>query len=197
MMYTRLRSLAWIAAFGFACLAPSASQAQMKLGGVRTEIIPDPNVRHHFQVILESGSFVKEGDYFTVYDIPDLVIGTNLQPNNWAASFSNSGVDPLVPPLPGFDNPLIPNVTFRYFAPIDVITVPPSLPFIVIGDFSVQAIQEPVQTVFKFGSESSGHTKTYYEVFGVPEPATFLMMGAGLAAVGLAFRGRRRANAGT
>lgn len=52
------------------------------------------NFRHEYDIGLESGSMLKPGDYFTIYDFAGFVGDTNQQPAGFTFSSSNSGPTP-------------------------------------------------------------------------------------------------------
>ena len=53
----------------------------------------DGNYKWSYEGQLNPAQKVIKGDFFTIYDFSGFVPGTNLQPADWAFSWSNSGRD--------------------------------------------------------------------------------------------------------
>lgn len=66
-----------------ALLAPGPARAG--LVPTKVSVTPEgPNQLWMYAVMLPTGSLLKSGDYFTIYDFAGLVSGTNGQPTGWA-----------------------------------------------------------------------------------------------------------------
>jgi len=68
--------------------------------------------RHEYDIGLQSGSMLKSGDYFTIYDFAGFVEGTNTQPSGFTFSTANSGPTPAGV-LPSDDGG-VSNLTWTY-----------------------------------------------------------------------------------
>jgi hypothetical protein len=139
---------------------------------------------------------VTHGDFFTIYDFGNFVSGSNLQPSNWAFSFSLAGKNPsLVLPV---DNPSIMNLTWTYMG------TTPINGSALLGDFSVIASTNQLRDS-DFAAEatrnSGPNAGTKIDNVGrvsvpVPEMSALLpilsICGAGLAASIPSFLRRRK-----
>jgi hypothetical protein len=138
------------------------------------------------------------GTFFTLYDIPGLVTsGPNAPtaPSGWGISINFSGLTPSGQLL--FDDPAAANVTFYYTGAIiagPAIVSPFSYDSTYgdpqIGVFSYQATKNQNKTVDQGQGPIEIPVAPSGPQGGVPEPASVLMLGAGLIA--LAQIGRRR-----
>jgi hypothetical protein len=152
------------------------------------------NYRYTYSVQLQSGSVLKSGDYFTIFDFAGMVGGTNTQP----AGFKFSTV--VTGPTPEFVNPaddaMTANATWTYTGSE---TIGPSE----LGEFSLVSRYDmtnndsfAAQTHRQDGLPNGNVTDTNVPVptcyQHVPEPSTLIMVIAGVPlALGLR-RMRRR-----
>jgi len=159
--------------------------------------IPDPNFVYTFHVkltnvVVPPGEEIAPGDFFTVYDVPGLIAGTNNQPFNWAASFNFVGQTPsgVSPP----DNPSVLNVTWTFVGAVPILA-PQDL-----GFFSVEATSDIPATSLNYagqttligdGKHSNAGSVT---VTAVPEPGVTVLV-ALPAVLGVVWLRRRRAAA--
>jgi hypothetical protein len=152
--------------------------------------IPDPSFRYTFHAILTNvpnppGVEIVMGDFFTVYDLRGIILGTNSQPNNWAATFNLVGNTP--PDTNPPDNPAIFNVTWTYVG-TDPILAPMEL-----GFFSVQSTDGSLTSLVYAGQDTllSGGKKGNVGTVPIPEPTSLLLAGIGLPATWFVTRRRR------
>ena len=174
-----------------------AAPAEAGLMPTKVSVTPEgPNQLWMDSVMLPSGSMLKTGDYFTIYDFAGLVEGSNNLPAGWA--FSSAAVGPTPDRLVPDDSAALLNLTWTYTG----------------ADF------DPGQTglgnfwaASEYGSSGDGFftatthvstgTKTdsniTYTVVpvpappAVPEPTTLILAGLGLPFAALARRVARRA----
>jgi hypothetical protein len=156
---------------------------------------PDPNFIYTFHAALTNvvnppGEEIVNGDFFTVYDIPGLIAGTNNQPPNWAASFALVGRTPAgVSPA---DSTSILNVTWTYVGTVPLLA-PQDL-----GLFSVEATSDtPAKSLVWAGQDTiigdGKHPSTgTVTVTAVPEPGASLLVAFSVA-LGAVWCRRRRA----
>jgi len=143
-----------------------------------------------------NGGELDAGDFFTIYDVGGISGPANASaPANWTITTQFHGIDPptIVPP----DDPGILNVTFHYNGP--TIQTSGSNVDLAVGQFFVITSADNFSfTGFQASQSHTQPSSTEDSVSGAitvpgnatPEPTTFLLLGAGLAAFG--FIRRRR-----
>jgi hypothetical protein len=179
-----------LAVVGLVGSAQVPARAEIIVKSVRVRDVPDPSLIYSIELTLPSGSEVAKGDFITLGNIPGLVLGTNNQPSNWAATF-----------------PTFEEVTWRYIGR-DPLTVPTGLTELNLGTFSVQAESDFVPQFLDYSGQTtspidgskqpfSGRAPVINEstVPTVPEPSTMVMSALGLATVLAASRRRAAARA--
>ena len=176
-----------LAARAEAGLLPTSSSAQAD----------GSNTRYTYGVVLTSDSTLKTGDFFTVYDFPGAVTGTNVQPAGWTFSSANTGMTP--PGINVTDNAAVPNATWTYSGP----TLTGQMG---MGNFMLDSTNTPSTTPTSFaaltqraidGQNESTATTTLtpssqVTIQSIPEPATLALVGIGLPFAGLFGRWRRK-----
>jgi hypothetical protein len=138
-------------------------------------------------------------DYFTIYDFAGFIPGSATAPANWVFQSMNVGSRPgSVLPT---DNPYIPNLTWYYTGskvtgPVEISNG--------LGLFTAKSIYGE-QTLGSFAADATKHDPINLKIDGmvqqtvgsvtvptVPEPSTFVLLGAGLiGAVAMRRRARK------
>lgn len=98
---------------------------------VRADIIPVFNAtaaivggtQFSYNVVIPSGSKVKTGDYFTIYDFHGYIAGSAFAPVDWTISEQLTGITPsgIDPSAFSGDDPTVINLTFEYTGAPDLV----------------------------------------------------------------------------
>ena len=183
---------------GVLCVAAPAARAN-------TIVTPTPAISGDgpytwaYAVFLHGEATVEVGDFFTIVDFDGLVAGSQSTNPGWTASSSNLGLCPaqalFAVLCAAADDPTIPNLIWTRTGP-DVLGAGGLLS---LGVFSAQSIFNlPDNSAFlaqnrdnQTGTPREGAAGgTNVPVAAIPEPASVLLLGSGLAAVA---RARQRA----
>ena len=198
-----------VLAVGLALAAPSARAGMIATANV------DPagaNWQWTYHVQVQSGVHVQPGDYFTIYDFQGALPGSDSAPPGWSLSIANTTGIIGSRTTPN-DDPNLPNYTWTWAGANDIGTG-------AAGDFSlVSQFQQANTSDFSYVgvSHRNDDNRPYQDITsvavpspvgepppppgggepppggppGAPEPATLVMLGCGLPALGL-LRLRRR-----
>ena len=167
-----------------------------------TQQIGDPLYDYIFDVQLNPGTTLLNGGYFTIYDIPGVILTSDTgSPNSfWGYSIQPTGITPPLfqPPLtPPPDSSALENVTWVYRGP----SLPNNSPTqnLDLGLFRVattELLAPPTPTLIYVGTldGTTATTEGTVTVSSVPEPSSviLLMLGAGALPLYAFCRRRRR-----
>jgi hypothetical protein len=165
-----------------------------------TEQTGDPIYTYFFDVELLAGFTLQTNGFFTVYDIPGIVIpAPTTQPSIfWGASQQNTGITPLGVSPPIVDNPNIPNATWEWHGN-PIVAGGSNLD---LGIFTIQTTEltaPPTPTLVYVGSldgVNASNPPGTITVNFVPEPASILLLSpAAVFVLAVCARGRRRRRA--
>jgi hypothetical protein len=194
------RMLAVVVALAALAGLPRVADAGIIITQVQVRPVGDPVFRYTMDVFLEAGTVIVATDFFTVYDIPFMQAGSNIQPTQWAASFNLLGVTPGGVSVT--DDPTLLNVTWTRFGG-GTISVPPNQSRRFLGQFSIETTDDAtfksIPKFLEFASQttdpntgakvgSSGRVR----VDVVPEPASLALVGSGSLLAAMVWRRRRR-----
>lgn len=165
----------------------------------KVSVTPEgPNQLWMYAVMLPTGSMLRSGDYFTIYDFAGLVSGSGSQPAGWV--FSSSLVGPTPDRVNPDDNPNVINLTWTWTGP----DFDPGQSG--VGNFSAASqYGSSGDSYFTARTHLAGGTRQDSNITetvvpvpappGVPEPTTLALAGLGLPLAALARRGARRTRA--
>lgn len=187
------------------CLGLCASPAQAGLLPVNVSVNDEGNFhRFTYSILLPTGSQLRSGDYFTIYDFAGYQTGSAVyspspdlsgSSTDWTVSVANTGTTPdLVNP---YDNNALPNLTWTYTGP--------TIESAGLGNFwAVSLYGSTTEAAFTArthvtagGPADENITETTVPLTvpappGVPEPATLALAGVGLPFLVIARRLRRK-----
>jgi hypothetical protein len=183
------RALSLATAIVGAWLGPGAGEARADLTPAFAGVSPagGGQFRYSYVLFIAANQTAQPFDFFTIYDIPGFVPGSNQQPANWvfAAPF-------LGPYPPGAsagntgDTASLPNVTWIYNG------VAPVGPGIVETFSYVSSIGTTQSGVFAGQGNAGAETNLGSTTVPNPEPGTLALFGAGALGLLGFVRGRRQ-----
>jgi PEP-CTERM motif len=156
----------------------------------------------NYAVDLRGDSTIETGDFFTILDFDGYVAGSQNAPAGWNPSSANTGVCPVEALFAALcaaaDDPSVPNLTWtrsggNIVGPGPGLSTP-------LGQFTAQSIYNtPINGGWasqdrdnQTGTSDEGAAGgTNVPVAPIPEPASLLLLGSGLAAVAQARRKKK------
>jgi hypothetical protein len=173
-----------IAALAVTAALASAPATRAGMLPVSFSVTPEGgNYRFNYGIVLTTDTFIKPGDYFTIYDFAGFVPGSASQPDGWVFSTSTVGKTPG-DTTPN-DDPGLPNLTWTYQgAQIDgQLGLGNFMASSVFGGFEFDSFTARTNRVVD-GRVDHNITDTQVPVPGpgpaTPEPATLALAGLGL-----------------
>lgn len=185
--------MAVAAAAGLIMALPGANSQAAVIGVYEGNVASPGGYTWTYRVSLPERARVAPGDFLTIYDFGGFT-GTHAEPAGWTFLSAETGPVPVLIDVPT-DNPLVPNLTWRYDG--TMITTTGDL-----GDFSAQSLDDLLvegwfasQGTRNDGGPLDGTPISNLAIIpvplalepGIPEPAT-----VGLLAVGMVGLLRRR-----
>ena len=200
MFRKRLAAWALTAAAVTAAAGGTATPAAAGLLPVSVAVTPESGkFRWTYAIVLPTDSQLQSGNYFTIYDFKGLAAGSVVAPAGWSFTTDKVGPTPvLVTPA---DDPMVPNLSFKYTGPTIDAGQTGLGNFWAVSDFGLKTDSFFTAQTNRTsdGKVDTNITTTNVPVPSgdgvvpppVPEPATLVLVGLGLPCVALMRRLRR------